>query len=138
MRLGELKGDVVVVSFWASWCKPCKRELLELDGWPAEVAREGLPAPRLAAVSVDQDPKKAVRFVNEAALRLPVYLDGPDGLARSMDIPALPLTLVLDRDGHVAGVARGAAQLPALERKVKALLSEAPPARVSAAEENEG
>lgn len=138
VRVGELKGEVVVVSFWASWCKPCKRELADLDRWAAQAAQAGLPAPRMMAVSIDEDPKKALNFVNEAALSLPVYLDGPEGLARSLDIPSLPLTLVLDRDGHVAAVARNTSELPALEKKVRSLLSEAREPRVPAAEETPG
>jgi peroxiredoxin len=131
VRLGELHGDVVVVSFWASWCKPCKKELRALDAW-IEESRGSTEAPRILAVSVDSDARKAMRFVQETAVRIPVYHDGPDGLARALDLPALPLTLVLDRDGRIAHVARGgsAEELSALERKVEQLLAEpaAPPA----------
>ena len=135
VKLAELEGNVVVVSFWASWCKPCKKELRAIDGWSQEATSAGLPAPKIVAISVDQDARKALRFVDEAALRLPVYLDGPDGLARSLDIPALPLTLVLDRSGRVAAVARGTDELPAVERALRALLAE--PAAVRTAEEEE-
>lgn len=136
VRLSDLKGDVVVVSFWASWCKPCKKELVALDGWLAE-ATQARSAPRVLAVSVDQDERKAMRFIQDAALRLPVYMDGPDGLARALDLPSLPLTLVLDRNGHVVHVAKNGSteELTAMQRTVRALLSEAPPARVPAAQE---
>jgi len=136
VRVADLKGEVVVVSFWASWCKPCKKELTALDGWLA-AAHGSTAAPRVLAVSVDQDPRKAARFVQDAALRLPVYVDGPDGLAQALDLPSLPLTLVLDRDGHIAQVAEKGTpeELARVESTVRALLSEAPPARVPAAEE---
>jgi peroxiredoxin len=135
VRLGELRGDVVVVSFWASWCKPCKKELRALDAWLDE-SRGRAEAPRVVAVSVDSDSRKAMRFVQETAVRIPVYHDGPDGLARSLDLPALPLTLVLDRDGRIAHVARGgsAEELAALERKVEQLLAEPSSPRAPAAE----
>src|SRR5262245_31424637 len=61
VRLSDLKGEVVVVSFWASWCKPCKKELVALDGWLAQSGRD--ESPRILAVSVDQDQRKAVRFI---------------------------------------------------------------------------
>ena len=137
VRVADLKGEVVVVSFWASWCKPCKKELAALDGWIASAGVARTATPRVLAVSVDQDQRKAARFVQDAALRLPVYLDGPNGLARSLDLPSLPLTLVIDRDGHIAQVAENGTpeELSRLESTVRALLSEAPPARVPASEE---
>jgi len=124
VRLGELQGEVVVVSFWASWCKPCKKELLTLNEWPAEAVADGLPTPRLVAVSIDTDERKAMRFVDEAAIRMPVFLDGPDGLARDLDLPSLPLTLVLDRTGRVAAVAHRESELPTQQRTVRALMAE--------------
>lgn len=139
VRLADLKGEVVVVSFWASWCKPCKKELVALDGWLSDAGNARAEAPRILAVSVDQDQRKAVRFIKDAALRLPVYMDGPDGLARTLDLPSLPLTLVLDREGHVAHVAKNGSpeELAAVQRTVRALLSEAAPARVPAAQEQD-
>lgn len=123
LRLDELRGEVVVVSFWASWCKPCKKELRELDGW---LSGSGSDSPRVVAVSIDSDTKKAIRFVEDAAVRIPVYLDGPDGLAKSLDLPALPLTLVLDRQGRIAHVAKGgsAEEIAALRRTVRELMGE--------------
>jgi peroxiredoxin len=108
-----------------------------LDGWIADATSAKAAAPRVLAVSVDQDPRKAARFIQEAAVRLPVYMDGPEGLARSMDLPSLPLTLVLDREGHVAHVARNGSpeELAAVRNTVRALLSEAPAPRVPAADE---
>jgi thiol-disulfide isomerase/thioredoxin len=112
LRLADLKGEVVVVNFWASWCKPCKKELRRLDGWLTAAAPRG---GRIVAVSVDRDRRKAERFVAEADLALPVYHDGPDGLARDLDLPSLPLTVVLDREGRVVTTLREADDA-ALER----------------------
>jgi thiol-disulfide isomerase/thioredoxin len=105
--LSQMRGEVVVVNFWASWCKPCKKELLHLDEWSRSLADR--PA-RIVAVSVDSDPRKAQRFVRESGITLPIYHDGADGLARSLEIPFLPCTVVVDPWGRVVRVSGGGSE----------------------------
>jgi thiol-disulfide isomerase/thioredoxin len=94
----------VVVNFWASWCTPCRRELPAIDAMNTELGPRGT---RFLAVSIDTDPRNARRFAKAHSLRLPVYADGPDGLAKLLDLGAVPLTLVLDRDGDVVYASTG-------------------------------
>jgi len=63
---------------------------------------------RVVAVSIDRDPRNAAAFLSRHAPGLTPYADGPDGLVRALDVPALPYTLVLDRDGSVAWSGGGA------------------------------
>jgi thiol-disulfide isomerase/thioredoxin len=98
LSLGDLKGRVVVVNFWATWCKPCKREMPLLDALNTRMQRAG----SVVGISVDRDPDRVARFVRENRLTLPVFVDGPDGLARAVDLEYLPYTVVLDADGRVA------------------------------------
>lgn len=102
--LADLRGDVTVVNFWASWCKPCRKELVELDAMTRRLEPAGV---RIVAVSIDSDVRKAERFIRGEGLSLPVYHDGPDGLARSLDLPWLPCTVVIDRAGRVVRVDGG-------------------------------
>jgi len=104
VKLAEMRGDVVVVNFWASWCKPCKKELVHLDVWNASLAGRGA---RVLAVSVDRDPRRMTRFLESSGLSLPVFHDGPEGLAETLDLPALPCTVVLDAEGRVVRVDTG-------------------------------
>jgi thiol-disulfide isomerase/thioredoxin len=105
LALGSLHGEVVVVNFWASWCGPCRKELPRLDALHAAIAGQG---GRVLAVSIDSEARNARRFVKAHRLSLPVYVDGPDGLARKLDLPHVPYTIVLDRDGSVALTTAGA------------------------------
>lgn len=120
--LDKFRGEFVVVNFWASWCAPCRRELPLLDQWNAAWTGRGA---RVIAISIDTDAKKAKRFVDEMKLMLPVMHDGPQGLARTLDIPSVPYTLLLDRDGKVIGEVKGSteSEVVALQRKVESLLA---------------
>ena len=97
LTLGSYHGDVVVVNFWASWCPPCRRELPRLGSLQTQ-----LTGARVVAVSIDQDAENARRFCRAHGVKLAVAHDGPDGLARALDLPHVPFTLVLDRAGRVA------------------------------------
>jgi len=94
-------GDVVVLNFWATWCRPCVRELPQLEQLEKDIAGKG---GRVIAVAIDTDRRNVDRFVKSHSLTLPVACDGPAGLARELDLQAVPLTLVLDRNGAVAWV----------------------------------
>jgi peroxiredoxin len=104
ITLGGLRGEVVVVNFWASWCRPCRRELPALDALHAELVGRG---GRVVAVSIDEDVENARRFARANRLSLPIVHDGPEGLARELDLDHVPCTFVLDRDGRVAYATSG-------------------------------
>jgi thiol-disulfide isomerase/thioredoxin len=120
--LAAYRGDVVVVNFWASWCAPCRRELPLLDQWNKEWQGRGA---RVIAISIDKDVRKAKKFLDEMELSLPVMHDGPDGLARTLDIPAVPYTLLLDREGNVIQTVSGSTEgeVAALGRKVETMIA---------------
>jgi thiol-disulfide isomerase/thioredoxin len=104
IRLGQLRGEVVVVHFWASWCPPCRRELPGLDALHAELAKQG---GRVVAVSIDAEARNAQRFAKSLGLTLPIAHDGPDGLARKLDLGHIPFTMILDRSGAVVFTTAG-------------------------------
>lgn len=119
--LSAYRGEVVVVNFWASWCTPCRKELPVMNGWNEAWEQRG---GRVVAISVDKDARKARRFANDEKLTLTVLHDGPDGLARAIDIPSLPCTFLLDRDGNVVTVVRSSSpeSLEELRKQAESLL----------------
>lgn len=125
LSLKDLRGEVVVVSFWASWCGPCRKELPRLDALHTSIAGRG---GRVIAVSIDLDAQNVRRFVRSHRLSLPVVHDGPDGLARELDLPHVPFTVVLDRGGAVALTASGAGEgaIQAVVKTTRQLMAAVP------------
>ena len=115
--LASLRGEVVVVNFWASWCPPCRKELPALAALNDRLAGHG----RVIAVSIDRDLRNVERFARTNHLSMTVAQDGPDGLARQLDLKSVPLTLVLGRDGEVAFTALGTTDLARVEDTARRL-----------------
>lgn len=94
----ELRGHVLVINFWATWCGPCREELPALDRLERALAGEGL---RVLAVSVDASPQAAARFAEARGLGLTVLGDPGEEVARRYGVGAYPTTVVVDRRGRV-------------------------------------
>ena len=127
VSLASLRGEVVVISFWATWCTPCRKELPRLDLLNTEISKEG---GRVIAVSIDIERGNVDRFVKKRALKLSVVHDGPDGLARELDLRNVPFTIVLNRDGDVAFTSSQTddAGLEALAATTRQLIADKPSA----------
>ena len=98
VRLSEHRGEVVVLSFWSSGCGSCRQQLQALSRSAGTYASAGLV---LYGVSVDDRPLSAEKYAREAAVGFPLLLDADKSVARAYQVDALPMTVLIDRNGVV-------------------------------------
>ncbi len=99
LTLASLKGKVVLLNFWATWCPPCREEIPYMMKLNSSMV--GKPF-KMVCVSVDEGGKKAVEdFFKNSGHSLPAYVDPSGQAARSYGITGVPETFVIDKNGIV-------------------------------------
>ena len=98
VRLADLRGQVVVLNLWATWCLPCVKEMPTLEALHRNLSDEGVV---VVAVSQDEDPDKVGSWIAERGFTLPVLLDPGAEVGHDLGVSGYPETFVIDRDGRI-------------------------------------
>jgi thiol-disulfide isomerase/thioredoxin len=125
IRLADLRGKVVILNFWASWCPPCRAEMPAFQVVSDEYAGR---VEVLAVNTTNQDTlSDALAFRDEIGLSLPILLDVDGSVQRLYEITSLPTTFLIAADGRINEVVVGGPMSVAgLRARVEALLEVLP------------
>jgi peroxiredoxin len=121
--LQSLKGRIVVLNFWATYCIPCRKEMPDLAVIQNEFAALGV---QVIGVSTDDvaDRSKVLQFVKETKVNFPIWVGGSvEHMMRFGLGAALPGTVVIDREGKIARIISGVIDQAALRKEIEALLA---------------
>jgi thiol-disulfide isomerase/thioredoxin len=121
--LSALKGRIVILNFWATYCIPCRKEMPDLAAIQNEFGALGV---QVIGVNVDEleNQKNVVRFVKETKVNFPIWVGGSiEHMVRFGLGTALPGTVVIGRDGKVVKMISGVVDQPLLRKEIEALLA---------------
>ena len=104
VTLTELKGQVVMINFWATWCGPCRQEMPLLDALYKRYNRMGFT---LLGVNVEEDSSGADEWLRETPVTFPILYDAQNQVSKLYDVTAMPSTVMVDRNGNVRYLHRG-------------------------------
>lgn len=104
LRLSEYRGDVVMINFWATWCGPCRQEMPLLNELFNRYQRVGFS---LLGVNIDDDSRRAMQMVEDLGVDFPVLFDETKEVSKLYQVEAMPVTVIVDREGTVRYVHHG-------------------------------
>ena len=128
-RLSSLKGRIVILNFWATYCIPCRKEMPDLAAIQNEYAALGV---QVIGASADEskDRDKILQFVKETKVNFPIWMGATAAdMIRFGLGTALPGTVIIDREGRVAKVISGVINHADVKKQIESMLATAEQAR---------
>ncbi len=119
----QLKGKVVYLDFWASWCGPCRNSFPWMEAMQQQYADQGL---EIIAVNLDQEPELAQKFLSEYQPTFRIEYDASGSMAEQFAVDTMPTSFLIGRDGKARKKHKGfhADRKAAYESEIRTLLEE--------------
>jgi peroxiredoxin len=120
VTLSGLRGKVVLLNFWATWCAPCREEMPAFSRWQRNYGAKGL---QIIGVSMDDEPESVTQMLAQRPVSYPIVMGDAKLTASFGGVLGLPLSYLIDAQGRVVARFQGEANLPRMEATIKELLS---------------
>jgi len=104
VQLSSLRGQVVMINFWATWCGPCRQEMPLLEQLHAKYEPLGFT---LLGVNVEPDSAAATTWLKGVPVTFPILFDTKNAVAEQFGVMGMPSSVFVDREGRVRYVHRG-------------------------------
>lgn len=98
IKLSELRGRVVLINFWASWCGPCRQEMPELDKLYSKYKKLGFT---ILGINVEENATAALKIIADDKISFPILFDTENKVSQLYDVRAMPTSILVGRDGNM-------------------------------------
>jgi peroxiredoxin len=120
IELSKLKGKVVLVNFWATWCPPCRAEIPDFIEVYNTYKSKGF---EIVGIALDEDGwSKVAPYIEKVKMNYPVVLGSAEVVQQYGGIEAIPTTFIVDKKGYIVASQVGLVSKELLEQKLKSLL----------------
>ncbi len=120
LKLSDLKGKVVIVDFWATWCPPCRKGIPDLISLKKKYGAKGF---EIIGVSVDTETKdEVVPFMRDQKINYPIVYGNMSVYQQYGGIRAIPTSFVIDKQGKIVATYEGLIPVETYENHIKKLL----------------
>jgi peroxiredoxin len=120
IELSKLKGKVVLVNFWATWCPPCRAEIPDFIEVYNTYKSKGF---EIVGIALDEDGwSKVAPYIEKVKINYPIVLGSAKVVQQYGGIEAIPTTFIVDKNGYVVASQVGVVSKELLEQKLKSLL----------------
>jgi cytochrome c biogenesis protein CcmG/thiol:disulfide interchange protein DsbE len=119
VRIADLRGKLVLLNFWATWCAPCREEIPVFSRWQKTYGQGGL---RVVGISMDDDAASVREFLRRYPAAYPIVMGDAQFAGQLGGALGLPLSYLIDAQGRVIARQQGAVDLPKLEAGIKTRL----------------
>ncbi|WJG09266.1 TlpA disulfide reductase family protein [Aliiglaciecola sp. LCG003] len=103
-QLSDLKGQVIYLDFWASWCKPCRKSFPWMNRMTEKYGTEGL---KVIAVNLDSDATLANQFLAKIPAQFQIVYNPDGSIAKQYQLPGMPSSYIIDKSGEIRVAHKG-------------------------------
>ena len=124
-HLSELRGQIVLLNFWATWCGPCRSEIPVFNELQRDLEARGLKVVGVSTAETNDTPEMIKDFQKDFRQDYTILLGGGDVTTKFRNGPGLPITIIIDREGRIRQKIVGESNRAGFEAAIKPLLDEA-------------
>ena len=128
VHLGDYRGKIVIISFWASWCPPCRKELPVLAAIQKAASRDKVAVFLVNWNDTEQRFKDVKGYLRQQNVDIKLLFDPSNYIGRNYDVTAIPHMIIIGRDGRIAAIHVGysESEIPIFASEINSLLAQSP------------